>query len=399
MADRTTSAAPLADAPTRLLWFLAAVLAAAAVQRLGDGFAHLLLGAAPPIDLHYRWTEVQRWFAGEPVYHEGFAVYPPASYPLLWPLLGWLDFEAARWLWAITAGAGLAWLARTAARESGPHGRAALLVAALVPLAAYASRGVIVNGQIALHLLPLALGGLLLLHRRPPSLARDLAGAALLVAAVAKPTLTAPFVWIALTVERPVRPAAMIGLGYLALTAFAAAFQPGGAVEIAGRFARGAVSDVLRAAPDAHGNVHTWLAALGLPWAVAPVSLAILAALGLFVHLSRRADLWVRVGAAALVARMWAFHYRYDDVLVAVALVPLARMVAAGRRPAPADRPALTLLILAGASILMPASLLSPPAPWRAIEAAQAGIWLATLGFLVRRAFRPRPRPSAVAVQ
>ena len=28
------------------------------------------------------------------------AAYPPATYLMLWPLLGWLDLGAARWLWA-----------------------------------------------------------------------------------------------------------------------------------------------------------------------------------------------------------------------------------------------------------------------------------------------------------
>ena len=60
-----------------------------------------------------------------------------------------------------------------------------------------------VNGQLALHLLPTVVAGLLLLLRRPPSWGRDLAGAGLLLVALAKPTLTAPFMWIAITARNP----------------------------------------------------------------------------------------------------------------------------------------------------------------------------------------------------
>lgn len=381
-------ATPAARRGETMLWILVAVMALAAAQRLADGFAHLLLGPAPPVDLRYRWVEVRRWFAGEAVYTTNFAVYPPASYPMLWPLLGWLDFGAARWLWGITAAAGLVWLARTVARESGARSRAALLAAGLIPLATYAARAVIVNGQIALHLLPLALGGLLLLARRRPSWTRDLAGAALLLAALAKPTLTAPFVWVAMTVARPLRPLVLIGLGYAALTGLAATFQPTGVVEIAGRFAHGSVRDAMRAASGAHGNVHSWLAALGLGWAFTPASLGMLAAVGVWTYCARRSDLWVRIGAAAITARIWAFHYRYDDVLIVVAAVPLARMVAAGLERAAPDRSALVVLVLTAASVLMPARLLFPPSPWQAVEAAQTVVWLGTLAFLLHRGLR-----------
>ena len=370
---------------TRQIRVLIAILALAAAQRLGDGFWHLLLGPDPPVDLRYRWDEVHQWFAGEPVYRSDFAVYPPASYPMLWPLLGWVPFSAARWVWGITSAIALAWLSRTAARESGVRGRAALLAAALVPLAMYASRAVIINGQIALHLLPLAIGGVLLLARRPPSWTRDLAGAGLLLGALAKPTLTAPFVWIAMTVRGPIRPTALLVGGYVGLTLFAAWFSPTGLLELLQLFAHGSVHDAVRAASsDAHANVHSWLAWHGLGRAFTVASLSILAALGAWTIAARRADPWILLGVAAIVARMWAFHYRYDDVLIAVALVPLGRMALAGS-PGERDRPAAALLALVAATLLMPARLLFPPAPWAAVELAQTAVWLAALTLLLYR--------------
>jgi hypothetical protein len=49
------------------------------------------------------------WFSGKPVYSEQaqamHAVYPAASYVMLWLLLGWLPFTPARVIWAVTMGA------------------------------------------------------------------------------------------------------------------------------------------------------------------------------------------------------------------------------------------------------------------------------------------------------
>jgi hypothetical protein len=71
-----------------LLWVAAALLTLVAIQRLADGLVQLVWVPTPPVDLAIRWRETQRWFAGLPVYNDRFAVYPPGSYPLLWPALG-----------------------------------------------------------------------------------------------------------------------------------------------------------------------------------------------------------------------------------------------------------------------------------------------------------------------
>jgi hypothetical protein len=43
------------------------------------------------IDLKILHRLVQLWFVGQPVYPElPGALYPPASYAMLWPFLGWL---------------------------------------------------------------------------------------------------------------------------------------------------------------------------------------------------------------------------------------------------------------------------------------------------------------------
>ena len=370
-----------------LLWVLAGVLALVAIQRLTDGFSQLVWAPTRPMDLGIRWGEVQHWFAGQPVYTDGFAVYPPASYPIPWPLLGWVDFTQARWLWGVTTVGALAWLASIVARESGAASGAGRIVTGLLPLAVYPARAVMVNGQLALHLLPPLLTGLLLLTRRPPSWGRDHGSAALLVVALTKPSLTAPFMWIVLTARGALRPMALVVLGYAALTALATVFQPMSPVALLGQFAGGAVHDAVRVSPKSHANLHSWIDVLGLGRGYTVASLAALLALGWWTW-SRGpgADPWVRLGIAALVARFWTFHYRYDDLLVLVSVVALMRIV----NRAPLDRGAAVMLALLTATLLMPARLFFPPAPWQAVEAVQTVVWLAALGYLVHRA-RPAP--------
>ena len=190
-----------------------------------------------------------------------------------------------------------------------------------------------VNGQLALHLLPMVVAGLLFLLRRPPSWRRDLGGAALLLLSLAKPTLTAPFMWIAITARRPLPPAALLGLGYVGLTVASSFFQPGGPVGLMGQFAGGAARDAARAAGLSHADLHAWIEALRLGGGYTVASLAALAALGWWtIFRARDADPWVKLGVAAIVARVWTFHFRYDDMLLIVPLISLIRLVSRRER-------------------------------------------------------------------
>jgi hypothetical protein len=381
--------------PSLVVWAPAVVLAAIAAQRLGDGFFQLVWLRKPPIDLYYRWTEVHRWFEGEAVYRHGVAVYPPASYVLLWPLLGWVGLTAARWLWALTTLGMLGWLAWLVGRESGSRTRAGWTAAALLALAVYASRAVMVNGQVGLHLLPPLVAGLLVLRRGAPTWRRDAAAAALLVVALVKPTLTAPLMWLVIAGRGWFRPAALVALCYVGLTLFAARFQPVGLVDLVAQFGQGAVNDAARASGTSHANLHHWIDLAGIGGGHTVASLVALAALGWWVHRARGVDPWIGIGVAGLVARFWTFHNRYDDILVLLPLVALLRIVTRRGAGQPVDRPAALMASLVAASLLIPARVLFPPWPWQAIEVAQTWIWLGALGFLVYRAERDRPLPVA----
>ena len=81
------------------------LLACVAAIKLSGEFRRLVFDTGPlgAIDLLSRLMEVQLTFAGTLVYGKfGAAIYPPASYALLWPFTGWLGPEPARWLWAAT---------------------------------------------------------------------------------------------------------------------------------------------------------------------------------------------------------------------------------------------------------------------------------------------------------
>src|SRR5262245_2714479 len=88
-----------------LLWIAIGLMILASAYRLNNEFRRLLFdqGFSGAVDLKFRQNDVSRWFGGLPVYQDKDAIYPPASYLMLWPLLGWLSLDHARWLWAVTS--------------------------------------------------------------------------------------------------------------------------------------------------------------------------------------------------------------------------------------------------------------------------------------------------------
>jgi hypothetical protein len=364
---------------------LVLLLAIGALQRLADGVAALAWRPEAPVDLGFRWSEVQRWFAGQRVYEADAAAYPPAAYPLLWLVVGWLDLAGARLLWAVTSLAGLGCLVWLWVRETGARTGLGAAAAALLPPSVYATRAVLVNGQITLHVLPATVAAVLLVQRRPPSWGRDLAGAGLFLVGLAKPTVAAPFLWFLVLARRPWRPLLLLGAGYVALTLLASAFQPFDPVNLLRQFVAGAVQDAARSAETAHANPHSWLGAAGLRWASGPASLLALAGLGVLLWRAQGGDVWLGLGLAAIVARVWTYHHRYDDLLLLLPAIALARQLTRRSGSIP-DGAASTMLFVLGASLLLPARLIVPPSTWIAtVETAQTIVWLATAVFVAGR--------------
>jgi hypothetical protein len=95
---------------------------------------------------------------------------------------------------------------------------------------------------------------------------------------------------------------------------------------------------------------------------------------------------WLGLGLTAIVARTWTYHYRYDDLLLVLPAIALARQVTRAASGSIPDGAASTMLFILGASLLLPARLIFPPSQWLGpVEIAQTVVWLATGVFLARR--------------
>jgi len=383
-----------------ILRFAVVTMAVAAVVWLSYQFWRLLWQETPiwptsptgAVDLKQRYEEVHRWFAGTPVYGELWsATYPPASYLILWPLLGWLSLSSARLLWAATTVAALLWTIYLIRRESGADQPLERILVALMPLSIYATGATIGNGQLMVHALPILVAALLQLHRAQGGWRTDLCAAGLFLLALVKPSITIPFVWMLLFVPRRSRPALLVALGYGALTVVAASFQELGLV----RVGRAWLTHVIEVSATVslswdRISLHTVAAWFGPAWTV-PTSLLVLAGLGWWTHGNRRADPWFLLGVTAVTARFWTYHGWYDDILVLLPLVALFRIAERSEREGGRDVIAGLLFAITIAAMLAPGGLYLLPQPWKiAYVIGQVMLWLAVLLFLLDQVRRER---------
>lgn len=376
---------------TSVMMVAVALMIAAALWRLGNELPRLLYGADGAFDMRLRHREVGRWFAGLSVYGDvERGDYPPASYVILWPLLGWLPLALARWIWALTALAALGALGWIGVRESGARSRLQVLMVALLPFSIYASNAAIGTGQLANHVVALILVGLLLLVHGRGRWRDDILVSLLMLPALVKPTLSAPFFWIVCFRPGRLRPIVLVSLGYLALTAAAISFQDG---SLASRLIGWFVEE-----PQAlygHTNVHKLLAVLGLQGWMLPVSLGILAVTGAWIHRNRSADPWILLGVTALVAQLWIHHRLYDHLLILIPMITLLRMSWRGVDASGSEVVPGVLFALAWVTMHAPASFLDAAPPLSVVmEVGQGVVWLTVLACLLVRARRERPADS-----
>ena len=385
---------------TMVLTFAIALMAVLGVMKLGEEFWRLILDWAPgtsaAVDIKFRYKEVHLWFAGKPVYSELIvAVYPPETYVILWPLLGWLALAPARCLWAITSVATLLWLVYLVVKESNADKPLERVFVALMPLSMNATANGIGIGQLPVLLIPALLAGLLLLHRRS-GWREDILVAALVLIALAKPTLTVPFFWIVLFVPGRLRPAILVILGYVALTIFAASFQEPGLLSILHDWVDSASAVPIRVkGVSAYGNLHIWLQTLGLPEWSLPASLLVLVALGFWIYLNRHLDIWLLLGVTAIVARFWTYHRWHSDLLILLPMITLFRIA---KQDSSADRSAVLAGVLLAITVLAmfaPYRVLYLPSPWSLLfTGGHAIVWIVMLIFLLYQAYQKKNRTS-----
>jgi Glycosyltransferase family 87 len=354
-------------------------------------FQTTVMGA---VDLHLRYDEVHAWFARQPVYTVfNTAVYPPATYALLWPFVGWLDWTPARWFWALMTVGALAWLGAIFVRECEAQSNIHRAFVLLIPLATYPVGATIGNGQLIILQLPLLIAAVLILQRRSGPGA-DIVAALLLLLALVKPNSTAPFFWVAFFVQMRWRALLLAGLAYVGITVFAATFQGGNALSLVAMSLANGASLATLTDPAFYGNIHVWLNAIGLTAWAEPASVLLFLVLGGCTFLNRRADIWILMGVAGIVARLWTYHGWYDDALILPALVALYRIA---RTPLTRgeDVAAGLLLGLNVLFMLAPGGVYLLPYPLNIVYTTlQTVLWLAMLVFLMVCA-RRLPMPAA----
>ncbi len=357
-----------------------------AVPRLAYQLWRLLVdtGSNGALDLKMfsYWTAL--WFGDEPLILHNLL---PATYPLLWPLTGWLSFEASRWLWLLLYIISFFWLFSIIKSGAGLREKKELIFAALFLIAMYPTSIIIGNGQLTLFIIPSVMTVVLLGQGRP-SIGREAAMTLLLLFSTIKLPLSAPFFLVALISERSWRPVTLAVLGYILLTLLAVHFRSEGLLASIELWIRDASH---LASQDGFGNVHKWLGSAGLPEYIMPASLALLAALALWLYMNRKADIWIVLGVTAIVARLWTYHRLYDDILIIIPLVALFRIFRSGGL-SPRERAiAGALLFISWLALLSPGFLLQLGPPVGTIfRTGAVAVWLALLAFLVCYAYRSK---------
>ncbi|HWM94590.1 MAG TPA: glycosyltransferase family 87 protein [Thermoanaerobaculia bacterium] len=364
------------------VWGLASALALLAFRRIARQSGELLAGTAhaAAFDLRLRYEETHRWFAGSPVYDQmAGADYPPASYGLLWPLIGWLGWPAARALWLACSLAALATLSVIAFRAvKGRSGTRVL--AAILPWAAYGTAWTIGVGQLGLVSLAAGLGGTLLARRT----GRKALAGLLFALSLVKPTLTAPFFWLLLATSPVSGFVAVVAYGVVTLAA--SAFQPGPLTQVLTGWIDNGHLHVARG----YGNVADWASALGHPGWGLPLAFAMLAALGVWVLRHRHTDVWILLGVSAFVARFFTYHYHPDDLLMIVPMIALLRLASDESIPSGVRRASAAVFTLAAFAQLVPTRYFTDfgARVAGAAEGLQVAVWLAAVSVLVWAAGR-----------
>jgi hypothetical protein len=351
------------------------------------------------IDLMLRQWEVNAWFAGRPVYQEiRTAANPPAAQLLLWPFLGWLSVRHAVWLWLATTTAALAWLVRMIVRESGAETRLQRVFVCLIPLGMYATGACIGNGQLTIPVVALVVASILRLRREQISWRNDATVAAMMILALSKPNLSAPFFLLILLVPCRLRPAALVVFGYGVVSLFSAFFQPGGPVAVFSQWAAASAALSARMATrSVQYNVHAILAAFGCERWDALASLVVFGLLGLWIGMRRSGATWVLLGVVGVATFFWTYHGWYDDLVLLPAMIALYQ-IALGPRSSKGSATVARYLLAAMICVtLAPGGRYLLPSPWnQVVGCLQAGVVLAVLVFLaVQRT--PRAGFGAVA--
>lgn len=346
-------------------------------------------------DLALRHRGAVAWMNTPDFYGQvGGSVYPPASNIMLWALMGWLNWHTTHWVWLVAMAMGLIALAWISARQSLLSDPLAKLCFVLVIFAGYSASTTILVGQLSIHLVLLLILVGIRLDNSPRTWGHDLITSILLVAALVKPTTSAPFFWLAVFVPGRFRIAVLTALLYTVVAFVASVPRPENVWHLHVQWIQMAGSWSVDVGGYVH--LHRLLVGIGLADYRVIASLLGLALFGAWVYVHRSAGIWPLLGVTAIFSRLWIYHRVYDDLILLLPMIALCRIFQTARTKKESGLlPALLLgangfCLLAPSGILRWDSLLS-----RAFEASIGTIWICTalfLGAVARRQVHAKSR-------
>ncbi len=377
----------------------AALLFAALLFRLPYEFHRLLFSSSElaAIDLRQRYDEVQAWFAGENVYSIlNSAVYPPASYLMMWPFMGFSSWQLVKWIWAISSIIFLAVIIKFLLKENSINRPREKILWSLFILAHYATGINIGNGQFTIHVMAAILGIVAFLKSGQSGWRNAWLAGILASFSLVKPTVALPFMWLVLLVPRNIYPALATAFTYTLLALVASSFQSYGVFQLhrdwlslgiegaawSSNSSNFSNSNSFLGGDVGYGDVHTLLSIFGMSdWAFF-ISLGLLALLGIWIYFYRRCHIWVLLGITAVFSRIWTYHRVYDDMLIIFAIFAVIAAIKLELNPQFQQIGNLLLAFLIIAS-LVPASLRLLPAPLDLVfKVSQPTLWIITLLYL-----------------
>jgi hypothetical protein len=173
------------------------------------------------------------------------------------------------------------------------------------------------NGQLGLVALGTMLAAIFFLEGETAQpWRRDLVVGGLLLVALVKPSLTAPFFLIVLFRGHGLRPLLLAAAGYAALTALAMAFRSRSLLAELHTFME---VNALAAGRYSHAHIPAWLALLGRPTWTTWASFLALSALAIWMARNRHAELWPLLGVTGIAGRIATYHGGYDDIMTLLA--------------------------------------------------------------------------------
>lgn len=291
-------------------------------------------------------------------------VYPPWAF-FTGALIFWTPYDVMLPYYAIIMSAGLVFLALWAAHQGRPFGGYAtlLLVASTLALASWV--GAIFTGNYPLVVIPLLAAVLWLDEKRHPVLAGLLLGVAFV-----KPTVVGPF-FLALLVKRRFVSAAVCALYILLASLFTWYMTHTNPLEMLRQMSAISAEFVV-----AGTGMVQFLINHGIKPALATKYVGlVMGTLGFIALLaSRKRDLLSLFAIAGITARLWSYHYYYDDNALLFALMVFALAAFSFK-----SRLAGACFLVLGGTLWMPARLTDIPA----IQILENLIWIGSAVMIV----------------